>query len=88
MKSSNPVEVISALLYGQVTDEPVPLALFVTLAAQPSEVFYRALVPFRPSVIPNRPVDYPSICPVQRNAAYFMTVKDEEHPKNLTSQYA
>ena len=63
-------EVISALLYGQVTNDPVPLALFVTLAAQSSEVFYRALVPFRPSVIPNRPVDYPSICPAQRRAFY------------------
>ena len=56
------MEVISAnLLYRQVTNDPVPLALFVTLAAQSSEVFYQALVPFRPSVIPNRPVNYPSI---------------------------
>ena len=70
LKSSNPVEVISALLYGQVTNEPVPLALFVTLAAQFSEVFYRALVPFRPSVIPNRPVDYPSIYPAQHRPFY------------------
>ena len=85
MKSPNPVEVISALLYGQVTNDPVPLALFATLAAQSSEVFSRALVLFRPSVIPNRPVDYPSICPAQRRAFYD---KDEEHPKNLTSQYA
>ena len=81
MKSSNPVEVMSALLYGQVTNVAVPLALFVTLAAQSSEVLYPALVPFRivPSII---------LLFVQRNAAYFMTVKDEEHPKNLTSQYA
>ena len=70
LKSSNPVEVISVLLYGQVTNDPVPLALFETLAAQPSEVFYRGLVPFRPSVIPNRPADYPSICPAQRRAFY------------------
>ena len=82
MKSSNPVEVISVLLYRQVTNEAVPLALFVTLAAQSSEVFYRALVPFRPSVIPNRPVDYPSICPAQRRLFYD---KDEEHPKNLSN---
>jgi len=53
-----------------VTNEAVPLALFVTLAAQSSEVFYRALVPFPPSVIPNRPVDYPSICPAQRRVFY------------------
>ena len=70
LKSSNPVEVISALLYGRVTNDPVPLALFVKLATQPSKVLYRALVPFRPSVIPNRPVDYPSICPAQRRAFY------------------
>ena len=57
----------------------------MTLAAQSSEVFSRALVLFRPSVIPNRPVDYPSICPAQRRTFYD---KDEEHPKNLTSQYA
>ena len=65
------MEVISAnLLYGQVTNDPVPLALFVTLAAQSSEVFYQALVPFRPSVIPNRPVNYPSIL-VQQIGAEF-----------------
>ena len=86
LKSSNPVEVISVLLYGQVTNDPVPLALFVTLATQPNEVFYRALVPFRPSVI--RMVPSIILLFVQGNAAYFMTVKDEEHPKNLTSQYA
>ena len=72
MKSSNPVEVISAnLLYGQVTNDPVPLALFVTLAAQSSEVFYQALVPFRPSVIPNRLVNYLSIL-VQQIGAEFL----------------
>ena len=83
MKSSNPVDVISTLLYGQVTNDPVPLALFVTLATQPSEVFYRALVSFRLSVIRI----FPSIIFlfVQRNAAHFARVKDEEHPKNLTS---
>ena len=32
------------------------------------QVFYRALVPFSPSVISNRPVDYPSIYPAQRRA--------------------
>ena len=70
MKSSNPVEVIFALLYGQVTNEAVPLALFVRVGRAASEVFYRALVPFRRSVIPNRPVDYPSICPAQRRAFF------------------
>ena len=60
-----------ALLYGQVTNDPVPLVLLVTLAAQSSEVFYRALVPLvRPSVIKNRPVNYPSICPAQRRVFY------------------
>ena len=65
------MEIISAnLLYGQVTNDPVPLALFVTLAAQSSEVFYQTLVPFRPSLIPNRPVNYPSIL-VQQIGAKF-----------------
>ena len=68
LKSFYSVEIISALLHGQVTNDPVPLALFVTLATQPSEVFYRALVPSRPSVISNRPVDYLSIYPAQRCA--------------------
>ena len=39
-KSYSSVEVISALLYGQVTNHPVPPALFVTLAKEPNEVFY------------------------------------------------
>ena len=73
MKSSNPVEVISTLPYGQVTDDPVRLALFVTLATQPSEVFYRALVPFRPSVI--RIVPSIIFLFVQRNA----TLKTSRH---------
>ena len=34
---------MSTLLYGQVTNDPVPLALFVTLAAQPSNVFITEL---------------------------------------------
>ena len=85
MKSSNPVEVISTLPYGQVTDDPVHLALFVTLATQPSEVFYRALVPFRPSVI--RIVWSIIFLFVQRNATHFARVKEEGHPKNLMSQW-
>ena len=85
MKSSNPVEVISTLPYGQVTDDPVRLALFVTLATQPSEVFYRALVPFRPSVI--RIVWSIIFLFVQRNATHFARVKEEGHPKNLMSQW-
>ena len=50
---------------------------------QPSEVFYWALVSFRPSVIQI----VPSIIFlfVQGNTAPFARVKDEEHPKNLTS---
>ena len=55
------------------------------LATQPSEVFYRALVPSCPLVISSRPVDYPSIYPAQR--FHFVRVKDEEHSKNLTSLY-
>ena len=50
----------------------------VTLATQPGEVFDRASVPFRPSVI--RII--PSIIRlfVKSNAAHFVRVKDEEHP--------
>ena len=61
------------------------LALFVTLATQPSEVFYRALVPFRPSVI--RIVPSIIFLFVQRNATHIARVKEEGHPKNLTSQW-
>ena len=85
MKSSNPVEVISAnFLYGQVTNDPVPLALFVTLAARSSEVL--------PSFSPIPSFSYSESSRqlffhlfVQRKAAHFVRVKDEEHPKNLTS---
>ena len=84
LKSSSSVEAISALLYGQVNNDPVPLALFVTLATQPSNVFYRALVPFHPSVIRIIPSIIRQF--IQRNAAHFVRVKDKEHPKNLTSQ--
>ena len=41
---------------------------FKTLLHLGLQVFYRALVPFSPSVISNRPVDYPSIYPAQRRA--------------------
>ena len=41
LKSSSSVEVISG--YGKVTNDPVPLALFVTLATQPSNVFITEL---------------------------------------------
>ena len=50
----------------------------MTLATQLNEVFYRVLVPFRPSFIsPN----------IQRIAEHFPRVYIEEHPKNLTSQW-
>ena len=49
----------------------------VTLATQPSEVFDRALVPFRPSVI--RIISSIIRLFVKRNPAHFVRVKDEEH---------
>ena len=58
--------------------------MFVTLATQPNEVFYRALVPFRPSVV--RIVPSIILLFTQPNAAHFVRIKDKEQPLNLTSQ--
>ena len=77
-------KIIFALLYGRVSNDPVPLALLVTLAMQPSEMFYRALVPFSYPVI--RIIPFIICLFIQQNAAPFVRVKDEEHPKKLTSQ--